>query len=355
MSDQQASPRRPEAETRIERWLDRMGDRCFYLAAMIGFLMIDLFLLKSIGVLPELMAKAIELLGLAIIFPLLLSPLWLTGRGAQRRTWIGQFFSAWFNDDRAGALLRKLAGLAFACLFFSAIDFAPQFMFAVSSTLALGMTTILAIKTFATPADLPVEREDVDPPPKFSFNPGVPGQRKWRANVYGENAYAILGVAQDATAEAIRAAFKTLVQQYHPHSVPPEQKEQATILFVRIDQAYELLSNRANRARYDAWIEHLDGDEPTLDKASELFRDPDGCAELDEMFGCGEATPEETFEQAHSQEEPAPASPPEMSPDRTEDDQGAEVKEPTAPVDVQIPDSVREAMGLPPRPRTDEE
>jgi hypothetical protein len=35
------------------------------------------------------------------------------------------------------------------------------------------------------------------------------GHRKWKPDVYDENAYAILGVAQDATAADLRQAFKT--------------------------------------------------------------------------------------------------------------------------------------------------
>jgi hypothetical protein len=68
-----------------------------------------------------------------------------------------------------------------------------------------------------------------------------------------ENYYAILGVAETASADDIKARFRFLSQAYHPDKFPARaHKQSAEEEFKRINQAYQFLSDSAQRARYDA-------------------------------------------------------------------------------------------------------
>ena len=65
--------------------------------------------------------------------------------------------------------------------------------------------------------------------------------------------YAVLSVARTATAEEIRSAYLALAARYHPdqhHGNPLE--ELASARMVEINRAYELLSDPARRAAFDA-------------------------------------------------------------------------------------------------------
>lgn len=60
--------------------------------------------------------------------------------------------------------------------------------------------------------------------------------------------YTALGLSHEATADEIRAAYRNLAKQYHPDvSALPDAQQR----FVRITEAYEVLSNPAKRLRYD--------------------------------------------------------------------------------------------------------
>ncbi len=61
--------------------------------------------------------------------------------------------------------------------------------------------------------------------------------------------YSILGVSFDATPEEIRSAYFDLAKKYHP-DVTDDPK--AHDRFVEIQEAYDVLSNAARRAKYDA-------------------------------------------------------------------------------------------------------
>lgn len=60
--------------------------------------------------------------------------------------------------------------------------------------------------------------------------------------------YAALGLRHEATPDEIRTAYRRLAKEYHPDvSRLPDAHQR----FVRITEAYEVLSNPAKRLRYD--------------------------------------------------------------------------------------------------------
>jgi curved DNA-binding protein CbpA len=100
-------------------------------------------------------------------------------------------------------------------------------------------------------------------------------RRRWQPGVHSENAYAILGVRRDADLPAIRRAFRKLVQKYHPDGAPAQEKANATARFIRVSQAYELLSHEEKRFQYDGMIDDRDGEIPPFAEAYEQLKDED--------------------------------------------------------------------------------
>ena len=68
------------------------------------------------------------------------------------------------------------------------------------------------------------------------------------------NHYEILEVSSKASAEVIRAAYKSLMQRVHPDKSPADAA--MTARATRIVQAYELLSDPIRRAEYDRDLIH---------------------------------------------------------------------------------------------------
>ncbi len=66
--------------------------------------------------------------------------------------------------------------------------------------------------------------------------------------------YTLLGVAQDASAEDIRRAFRAFARKYHPDKYPgpEERRARATAIYRRGSEALEVLIDPAARQRYDA-------------------------------------------------------------------------------------------------------
>ncbi|GFR51212.1 hypothetical protein Agub_g13584, partial [Astrephomene gubernaculifera] len=60
--------------------------------------------------------------------------------------------------------------------------------------------------------------------------------------------YELLGVAQTATIEDIRAAYRSLAKSLHPDV---SQEEDAEAVFAEINKAYEVLSDEDERGKYD--------------------------------------------------------------------------------------------------------
>lgn len=71
--------------------------------------------------------------------------------------------------------------------------------------------------------------------------------------------YEILGVSADATAEQIRAAYRSKALRLHPDrfaTADPSEQRAATDQFQQLTEAHAVLSSPAKRAAYDA---HLSG------------------------------------------------------------------------------------------------
>lgn len=66
--------------------------------------------------------------------------------------------------------------------------------------------------------------------------------------------YERLQIEEDASPEAIRAAYKYLSQKWHP-DMNPENPELALRNLQAINRAYEVLSNPVSRVKHDRWIE----------------------------------------------------------------------------------------------------
>ena len=64
--------------------------------------------------------------------------------------------------------------------------------------------------------------------------------------------YEVLEVSPEATLQDIKKAYRRLALQYHPDRNAPENKEEATIKFRQVSEAYEVLSDADRRRNYDS-------------------------------------------------------------------------------------------------------
>ena len=66
--------------------------------------------------------------------------------------------------------------------------------------------------------------------------------------------YKILGVSKDATDADIKSAYRKLAHKYHPDKSGGDEK-----MFKKINEAYQVLSNRDKRSQYDRFGKAFDG------------------------------------------------------------------------------------------------
>lgn len=81
-----------------------------------------------------------------------------------------------------------------------------------------------------------------------------------------EDYYKTLGVDRSASVDEIKRAYRKLANKYHPDKNKDDDK--APEMFAKVGEAYEVLSNRENRAKYDRLGENW--------KAGEQFQPPPG-------------------------------------------------------------------------------
>lgn len=67
----------------------------------------------------------------------------------------------------------------------------------------------------------------------------------------GQTQYQVLGIKKNATKDEIKTAYRRMVKQWHPDIC---REPNANEIFIRIQEAYQLLSNTNSRARYDAGL-----------------------------------------------------------------------------------------------------
>ncbi|CAA3002176.1 Hypothetical predicted protein [Olea europaea subsp. europaea] len=63
--------------------------------------------------------------------------------------------------------------------------------------------------------------------------------------------YDLLGISESGTQLEIKKAYKQLARKYHPDVSPPDRVEEHTERFIRVQEAYETLSDPRRRALYD--------------------------------------------------------------------------------------------------------
>ncbi|CAN0897962.1 Chaperone protein dnaJ 20, chloroplastic [Linum grandiflorum] len=74
-----------------------------------------------------------------------------------------------------------------------------------------------------------------------------------RSSIYvtTDSFYDLLGIPTTVTAPEIKQAYRKLARKYHPDVSPPEKAEEFTKQFLRVQEAYETLSDPRSRAEYD--------------------------------------------------------------------------------------------------------
>jgi len=70
--------------------------------------------------------------------------------------------------------------------------------------------------------------------------------------MHSETPYEIIGVSRDATPEEIKKQHRALVKQHHPDVARDDDRQRAEERFIRLQAAYELLSDPERKAEYDA-------------------------------------------------------------------------------------------------------
>ena len=70
--------------------------------------------------------------------------------------------------------------------------------------------------------------------------------------VRDENLYEILGVSQACTPDDIKKSYRKLVLERHPDKLPENERESGRAAFLKIQEAFEVLSVDRNRRMYDS-------------------------------------------------------------------------------------------------------
>ncbi|PWA51625.1 dnaJ domain-containing protein [Artemisia annua] len=67
-----------------------------------------------------------------------------------------------------------------------------------------------------------------------------------------ETLYDLLGISASVPLSEIKSAYKQMALKYHPDVSPPERADEYTTRFIRVQEAYETLSDPEARAMYDS-------------------------------------------------------------------------------------------------------
>lgn len=66
-----------------------------------------------------------------------------------------------------------------------------------------------------------------------------------------ESFYELLGIPETGSISEIKKAYKQLARKYHPDVSPSDRTEEFTKRFIKVQEAYETLSDPQTRAMYD--------------------------------------------------------------------------------------------------------
>src|SRR2546423_1619206 len=99
------------------------------------------------------------------------------------------------------------------------------------------------------------------------------------------NPYETLGLKQDATQDAVRAAYRRLAKKLHPDLNPGDRAAEEK--FKAISAAYDLLSDPEKRARFDRGEIDASGAERPAERYHRDFQDAGGrgFASIDVLSG----------------------------------------------------------------------
>ena len=67
----------------------------------------------------------------------------------------------------------------------------------------------------------------------------------------GKDYYNILGVSRNASAQEIKQTYRRLARKYHPDVNPGDKSAESK--FKQINEAYEVLSDKEKRQKYDQY------------------------------------------------------------------------------------------------------
>ncbi|RAL54432.1 unnamed protein product [Cuscuta campestris] len=84
-----------------------------------------------------------------------------------------------------------------------------------------------------------------DPFPKLRIAASIRVQSK------PSSFYDLLGIPETGSLSDVKHAYKQLARKYHPDVSPPDRVDDHTRRFIRVQEAYETLSDPARRALYD--------------------------------------------------------------------------------------------------------